>query len=272
MKTSPQLRLSLVQTTLIWENPKANLENFESLLLPLKGQTDLVILPEMFNTGFSMDSLKLAEPANGLTFSWMQKMAKELNAALVGSVITEENGAFFNRLFWVEPDGNSDFYNKRHLFRMAGEHEHFAAGNKRLIVEYKGFKIMPLVCYDLRYPVWSRNQNKVNETRTEVKPEYDLMIYVANWPKPRTATWSSLLVARAIENQAFVAGVNRVGEDGNGIEYDGASALIDPKGDVISNFQLGEEAIKTFTIKLDDLNAFREKFPVGLDSDGFEIY
>ena len=271
MKIAPQLRLSLVQTALVWENPKGNLQNFETLLFPLKGKTDLVILPEMFNTGFSMESSKLAEPVNGPTFRWMQKMATDLGAALVGSVITEEKGKYFNRLYWVKPDGSSDFYNKRHLFRMAGEHEHFAPGNKRLIVEYKGFKIMPLVCYDLRFPVWSRNQNQVNETRTQVKPEYDLLIYVANWPKPRTTPWSSLLVARSIENQAFVTGVNRVGVDGNGIEYDGASALIDPKGEVISDFQLGQEAIKTFTIKLDDLNAFREKFPVGLDADGFEI-
>jgi len=271
MQKQHELRLSLVQAPLVWENPKANWQYFENKLKNLAHKTDVVVLPEMFNTGFSMQSEKLAEQAEGPTFKWMQKMAKLLNAAITGSVITAENGSYYNRLYWVEPDGNFKFYNKRHLFRMAGEHQFFSQGTERLVVSYKGFNIMPLVCYDLRFPVWSRNKNQINQTRTEVSPEYDLLIYVANWPKPRTAPWSSLLVARAIENQAFVAGVNRVGVDGNQVEYDGASALIDPKGEIISDIKLGEEAVKTYTIRLKELNDFREKFPVGLDADGFEI-
>ncbi len=268
---SHQLTVSLIQSSLHWENAVDNLKMFSQKIESLPA-TDIIVLPEMFNTGFSMQSEKLAEAPLGPTFNWMKQAAANKNAAIVGSVITKENNAFYNRLYWVNPDGTFYTYDKRHLFRMAGEHHHFSAGTKRLVVEYKGLKIMPLICYDLRFPVWSRNQNKVNADRTQNQPEFDLQIFVANWPAPRAQAWSSLLIARAIENQCFVIGVNRVGEDGNQIPYSGHSALIDPKGEVIGDFESFQDASITKTIDLAELNAFREKFPVGLDSDRFKIY
>lgn len=264
------LTVSLLQSVLHWEAPEQNREMFAQKINQLP-KTDLVVLPEMFNTGFSMNSEKLAEPPEGETFEWMKAQAAQKDAAVVGSVITKEKNLFFNRLYWVNPDGSFYTYDKRHLFRMAGEHHHFSPGTKRLVLEYKGWKIMPLVCYDLRFPVWSRNQNKVNAARTQNKPEFDLQLFVANWPAPRANAWSSLLVARAIENQCYVIGVNRVGEDGKEIPYSGHSALINPKGEVVGNFNPNEEGAFTQTIDLEELNDFREKFPVGLDSDRFNL-
>lgn len=263
------LNITLTQPNLIWENPEENFRLFEQQLENIYQPTDIIILPEMFNTGFSMQSEKLAENHQGKSFNWMVEMAKKYNAAVVGSVITIENNKYYNRLYWVEPNGNHLTYDKRHLFRIANEHHHFSGGNRRLVVEYKGWNIMPLVCYDLRFPIWSRNQ--FTRANGKATAEYDLLIYVANWPAPRVHAWSSLLVARAIENQAFVAGVNRVGIDGNEIEYSGGSALINPKGETISQFKPHQNKLETFTINKEELITFREKFPVGLDADQFEI-
>lgn len=263
------LRVSLCQADLAWENPQANFKLFEQLFEQIE-QTDLILLPEMFNTGFSMRSSDLAEKMNGATINWMQKQAKKKQAAICGSLILEENGEHFNRLIWVKPNGECETYDKRHLFRMANENDHFSAGNKRLIVELKGWKIMPLVCYDLRFPVWSRNRFKTDRN-TFTKTEYDLLIYIANWPEPRVEAWKKLLAARAIENQAYVVGLNRVGKDGKDIPYSGGSSYIDAKGDIIWKAEDHQTTVHTVTLNFKELADFREKFPVGMDGDDFEI-
>lgn len=223
------------------------------------GNADVIVLPEMFNTGFSMESSKLAEPHDGPSVQWMKQQAELYNAAVVGSVITEQDSHYYNRLYWVFPDGTFKCYDKRHLFRMAQEHEHFTGGTERRIVEYKGWKICPLICYDLRFPVWSRNN-----------VQFDVLVYVANWPAARTDAWSTLLKARAIENQCYVIGCNRVGEDGKGIGYAGASVIHDPKGVELTH-QNGTEQVLTASINFGELADFRTKFPVDKDRDKFEI-
>ncbi len=195
------LSLSIVQTELVWENPKANFKKFEELLHPLSGKTDLIVLPEMFTTGFSMNPKALYDMPDGETLNWLKQQAKHTNAAVIGSVIIKEEGEFYNRLFFVKPDGTSYTYDKKHLFTLAGEHKHYKPGNNRLIVDYKGWRICPLICYDLRFPVWAR-----------YKGDYDCLIYVANWPERRIHAWDTLLKARAIENQVYVAGLNRIGK------------------------------------------------------------
>lgn len=253
------LTISLIQTSLVWEDRKANLSRLEELVRSLQA-TDLVILPEMFTTGFTMQPQGLAEPPDGPSFQWMKGLAADKQAVITGSFIIEEDGNYFNRLFWVTPDGSAETYNKRHLFTLAGEEKVYTPGTKRLVTVWKGWRIMPLVCYDLRFPVWSRN-----------KDEYDLLLYVANWPERRVSAWSRLLVARAIENQAYVAGVNRIGEDGNGIYHSGHSALIDPMGEVLWEVSHGE-ACHTITIKADTLLQVREKLPFLNDRDSFTIH
>jgi omega-amidase len=254
------LKVALVQTDLFWEDKTANLANLEEKLAGLKGNPDLILLPEMFNTGFSMDTAKLAEPMNFITFKWMAQMAKKHNAVLVGSLIINENGHNYNRIIWMEPSGSFDTYDKRHLFQMGGEGNQFAAGTKKIIKQLKGFNICPLICYDLRFPVWSRNRNC----------EYDVLIYLANWPKPRAEVWSNLLVARAIENQCYSIGVNRVGIDGAGLEYTGGSAIINYKGQTLAS-EHDNEAILLYEINKEELDEFRTKFPAYLDADNFEI-
>ena len=251
------LRVTLVQTDLVWENPEANLRLLEKKLQPLAGSTDLVILPEMFTTGFSMHSEALAEDMDGPALRWMQSMASALGAVVTGSLIICERGACYNRLLWVRPDQTWAFYNKRHLFSLVGEQHHFTAGDQRLLVKLKGWTICPLICYDLRFPVWSRNTQA-----------YDLLIYVANWPKVRRNAWQSLLVARAIENQAYTIGVNRVGTDANGSEYAGDSTVVNFAGEVLFHIAYGEQCA-TLTLTPSIQESFRAKFPFLNDGDDF---
>ena len=249
------LRVSLVQSDLLWESPAANCAYLEEQLQNWKGKTDLIILPEMFTTGFSMNA-NGAEIMNGPSLAWMKLMANRLNVLLVGSVKIKENTNFFNRMFAVYPDGQFVYYDKKHLFRMGNEHEFYTAGDKHCILSYFGWKISLFVCYDLRFPIWSRNSQL----------QYDLAIYSANWPAPRALAWSTLLKARAIENLAYVAGVNRVGTDGNDLNYQGDSALVSFKGEAL--LDLGDLAsIQTFTLSKQDLDDFRDKFPAYLDAD-----
>ena len=254
------LTINIIQSDLVWEDVAANLKAFTKKIKAVK-QSDLIVLPETFSTAFSMNSEHLAEPMNGKTMTWMATMAKEKNTVLAGSAILRENDHIFNRFIWMRPDGSFDKYDKRHLFRMGDEHNHFTAGSERLIVELKGWKICPQICYDLRFPVWSRNK----------KQEYDLLLYIANWPEVRIPAWEKLLYARAIENQCYVAGVNRIGIDGNGVNCSGNSMLIDSKGELIWKAKDLEEETKTVKVSLDDLNGFRKKFPVGMDADEFEV-
>ena len=254
------LKIALVQTDIYWENITANLASLEEKFASISADTDLIILPEMFNSGFSMKTEILAEPMNLTTFRWMKQMAEKTGAVVTGSYIVKENGHNYNRLIWMQPDGNYDQYDKRHLFRMAAEHDHYAAGTNRIIKEWKGWKICPLICYDLRFPVWSRNVNAV----------YDVLIYVANWPAVRSHIWSNLLLSRAIENQCYVVGVNRVGVDGNGYEHSGDSAIANYTGKTLS-IESNIETIIYFELNKSDLVNFREKFPAHLDADVFEI-
>jgi predicted amidohydrolase len=255
------LRVSLVQQPLLWHDPRGNRARFAQLLAPLAGRTDLVILPETFTTGFSMEVEALGEPAGGASVDWLRAQAAALDAAVTGSVITREGARYYNRLLWATPSGDVHHYDKRHLFRMGREHEHFTPGNAAWTLSWRGMRICPLVCYDLRFPVFSRRRADL---------DYDLLIYVANWPTARVEAWKLLLRARAIENQAFVVGVNRSGPDGNGVAYPGESAAIDYLGGTLTS--LGDAAGVT-TAALDGaaLAAFREKFPAHLDADRFTL-
>ncbi|MFG1488333.1 amidohydrolase [Oceanospirillum sp. HFRX-1_2] len=259
-KTQNELRVTLVQSELFWHEAEKNRAMFADKLSPLAGKTDLVVLPEMFTTGFSMEPEAIAEPADQVTLSWMLHQAASLSAVVCGSVAVKDDGGCYNRFYWVQPDGQWQAYDKHHLFRMAGEHEHYQAGQSRDVIHYKGWRIFPQICYDLRFPVWSRNHN-----------EYDLAIYVANWPEVREHPWQILLQARAIENLCYVAGVNRVGTDGNGHRYSGRSALIDFKGHSLGDHDSGEAFVETYTVSLSDLKGFRESFPAFEDADRFSL-
>ncbi|MFN4081282.1 MAG: amidohydrolase [Saprospiraceae bacterium] len=250
------MRLTLIQTSLLWENPTANREALARHLAPLSGETDLILLPEMFTTGFSMDAARLAEPADGPTLQWMREQAQRSAAAVGGSVMCAESGRFFNRFYFVKPDGEALSYDKRHLFGLAGETERYTRGERRLVVEWRGVRICPLICYDLRFPVWSRNS---------ASDPYDLLVYVANWPEARSAHWRALLVARAIENQCYTAGVNIIGADGNGLNHVGDSALIDYSGAAIWTLH-GQPGAATLRIDLDALRQWRKRLPF-LESD-----
>jgi predicted amidohydrolase len=252
------LNIALVQFDLVWENPSANRAKIDEFLFRLNPSIDLVILPEMFSTGFSMNVAELAETIDGETIDWMKKRAAEYQVAISGSLIVGEGNSYFNRLIFLEPSGDIQFYDKRHLFTMGGEEKVFSKGHKRLIVNYKGWRICPMICYDLRFPVWSRNRN-----------EYDLLVYSANWPEARNEVWNSLLKARAIENQCFVAGVNRVGIDGNDIAYSGDSQIISPKGSILSTPENESEEILYAEISHHELLKFRKNFPVLNDADDF---
>ncbi len=258
------LRVTLFQSSLHWHEPQANRAMFEEKIWANSDSTDLIVLPEMFTTGFSMDAPQLAEPMGTGTHVWMKQMAKQTKSAIVGSYIVKENGQFFNRLLFVTPEGKHTVYDKRHLFRMASEHHTYQQGVEKPVILWRGWNICPQICYDLRFPVWSRNRVR------QGKPEYDLLIYVANWPAPRVNAWDTLLQARAIENASYCIGVNRVGKDGNEIEYSGHSAVIDPKGSAI-NFVANREETINSTLSSTDLSAYREKFPVHLDADDFTI-
>lgn len=253
-----ELNISLLQTDLHWQDSIANLNMLENKIQYLRSKTDVVILPEMFTTGFSMTPQNVAESWPSETLHWMLLLSKNLELVICGSVMVKENNHYYNRFVWTEPNGQYYTYDKRHLFRMGGEHEVYSAGSDSLIIKYKGWKIAPFICYDLRFPVWSRNT-----------VHYDLALYVASWPAARVAAWQKLLMARAIENQCYVAGVNRIGIDGNGLLYSGSSMLIDARGEVLH--ELYNEEVYTHELVWSDLDNFRRKFPAFLDADQFSI-
>jgi omega-amidase len=256
--TRGPLRVTIVQTTLHWQDPPANRAHFDALLSGVC-ETDLIVLPEMFSTGFTMEPKGHAEPAQGESVRWLGALSKRLGCVVTGSLCIESGGRYFNRLYWSEPDNGMRTYDKRHLFRMAGEHEHYEPGSERVIMQVNGWRACPLVCYDLRFPVWSRRRE-----------DYDLLVYVANWPVRRRTAWQTLLRARAIENQVYAIGVNRIGRDGAGIDYAGDSAVIDPLGDALVDLGNGD-SVKTVTLDYAMLEKLRQHFPVHLDADAFSI-
>jgi predicted amidohydrolase len=261
------LRISLVQGDTRWHDPAANRAYYGELVAPLAGVTDLVVLPETFTSGFSNDAIDKAEGMDGPTVEWIRAQARALDAAVTGSVQLRTAEGVFNRLLWATPDGALVHYDKRHLFRYAGEHKRYAAGRERLTVEWKGWRINPQVCYDLRFPVFCRNRYDVERPGAM---DFDLQIFVANWPAPRAYAWKTLLRARAIENLCYVAAVNRVGVDGNGLAYDGDSAVIDFLG--LPQVEAhGREQMLTTTLSATALAAHRERFPAMLDADAFDL-
>ena len=260
------LKITAIQSDLHWEDIGANLAMFEEKIWRIGEPADVIVLPEMFTTGFTMNAAPLAEMMNLRTTRWMKQMADQTGALILGSFIAHVHDRFYNRLLWMEPGGQFKTYDKRHLFRMADEHQVYTPGESLLIGQWKGWRICPLVCYDLRFPVWSRNRWN-NSLR---RPSYDILIYVANWPKVRIQAWTTLLQARAIENLSYCVGVNRVGTDGNGIEHNGQSSAVGPKGETIFSVE-DVEAIKTVTLSANSLQAYRDKFPAFLDADDFSI-
>ena len=256
------LIVTTIQTHLFWEEVQQNLNHLDKKINDIVMPVDVIVLPEMFTTGFTMNPVKLAEEHDGKGLQWMQQKSKEKNCLILGSISVTHNGIFYNRLYCSKPDGTYEYYDKRHLFRMGNEQQHYTAGDKKLIINYKGWKICPLVCYDLRFPVWSRN-TKDNT--------FDVLIYVANWPEVRSYPWKQLLIARAIENQVYVVGVNRIGEDGNQIKHSGDTCIINPRGEVISKTLAHEDESETLTLSYNYLQEFRKLFPVMMDGDDFEI-
>lgn len=250
------LRVTTIQTNLHWEDKEQNLKMFDSLIKNIKEDTDLILLPEMFNTGFSMNAEHLFEEMNGNTHQWMLHTAKERKVAIAGSLIVKEEEQYFNRLIWVDGNGETKYYDKKHLFGMGDEHKHYRAGTEKLIIEYKGWLLNLNICYDLRFPVWLRNN--------KIKP-YDALIILANWPEKRTEHWDALLKARAIENQAYVIGVNRIGEDGNGIPHIGHTSIFHPFGKLEYSSEQAE--VHTFTLSAYELELNRRQFPFLKDAD-----
>lgn len=263
------LAITTIQSNLHWENKAANLALFEKKIRSIQENMEIVVLPEMFSTGFSMSPQLLAETMKGETVQWMKDTAAENNIILTGSVIIEENDNYFNRLIWMLPNGQYGYYDKRHRFAYAGEDEKYTAGTKRLIASVKGWKINVQVCYDLRFPVWSRQASLLPE-EGQTGPEYDVLIYVANWPEQRSIAWKTLLVARAIENQCYVVGVNLVGNDGHNIYHSGDSMIVDPLGEILYHCN-DEEDIFTIALDKTHLENVREKFPFWKDADRFTI-
>lgn len=254
------LRVVLIQPDTYWESPEANRSELEEMISSVDSSVDLIALPEMFSTGFSTKPEKIAEPMNFTTLRWMKQMAKRYDAAICGSLVIKEEQNFYNRLLFVKPDGETFFYDKKHLFAYGGEDALYSKGSEKVIIDYKGWKICPLICYDLRFPVFARNKNL----------EYDILLYAANWPAKRENVWETLLKARAIENQAYVVGVNRVGIDGNKLDYNGQSTIIDPKGYELK--KLGNKSeIAVSTLSKKSLTDYRQKFPAHLDSDDFTL-
>lgn len=264
------LTITIIQTDLHWEDKTANLRMLEEKIKNIREKTEIVLLPEMFSTGFSMKPGVLAETMEGETMQWMRRVSMEKKIILAGSVIIRDRSTgskedqFFNRLVWMLPNGHYSVYDKRHRFAYAGEDQQYTAGHKRLISSVKGWKVNLMVCYDLRFPTWARQQTQSGS------PEYDILVYVANWPDKRIHAWKTLLQARAIENQCYVVGVNRVGKDGNDINYTGNSMVVDPLGEVLYNKE-GVEDIFTFTLSYDQLQVTRDKFPFWKDADRFVI-
>ncbi|MES2430320.1 MAG: nitrilase family protein [Bacteroidota bacterium] len=259
------LTITTIQTALFWEDKQANLKMLTEKILSIPQKTELVILPEMFSTGFSMQPKLLAEKMDGETIQWMKDICKKKNIILTGSLIIEEDKKYYNRLIWMLPNGHFGFYDKRHLFGYAKENEHYSAGNKRLIASVKGWKVNLLICYDLRFPVWSRQAPKEGDDH-----EYDLLLYVANWPEKRSSAWNTLLQARAIENQCYVVGVNRVGYDGHNINHTGNTGVIDPLGDILYH-KTDDEDIFTITLQRVVLDEVRKRFPFLKDRDNFNL-
>ncbi|MBC7689714.1 MAG: nitrilase family protein [Aquabacterium sp.] len=275
------LIVTTIQTNLAWENKAANLQMLEGKIDSLEEKTEVVVLPEMFSTGFSMNTAMLAETMDGETVEWMKAVAARHKIILIGSLIIKENDRCYNRLVWMLPNGQFGYYDKRHLFAYGEEDKHYTAGNKRLIASVKGWRINLQVCYDLRFPVWARNRllqtdtpaervPAIEETNAVPRPEYDLLIYVANWPERRSHAWKTLLCARAIENQCYVVGVNRVGRDGKNINHSGNSLVIDPLGEVLYHMA-EEEDIFTITLQREHLEDVRTKFPFWKDADQFNF-
>ncbi|WP_031570437.1 amidohydrolase [Rheinheimera texasensis] len=259
MSTAEALDVAIIQTELVWQDAAANRELLQPLLWQASG-ADLIILPETFNSGFSMQSQHIAETMQGATVQWLQQQAHQLGAVICGSMAVATDAGIYNRLLWVQPEGKIAYYDKRHLFRMAGEDLHYQPGQRRVIVEYKGFRLLLQVCYDLRFPVFSRNQN-----------DYDAILYVANWPAARSRIWSTLLQARAIENQAYVLGCNRVGVDGNGHGYSGDSVILNYLGEPLAELPPGEAGVLRHRLDLPALQQFRRQFPAALDADAFSL-
>lgn len=257
--------MALVQTDLFWKDIVANLAMLEEKILNLPHEVDLIVLPEMFPTGFTMDAADVAEPMNLTICKWLLQVAKQTKAVVTGSAVIQAGGKFYNRLLWARPDGKLDFYDKRHLFRMANEHEHYDYGREKKVFEWKGWRILPQICYDLRFPVWSRN-----EADKDGVMAYDLMVYVASWPSPRVSAWDALLKARAIENLSYALGVNRVGQDGNGIPYSGHTGAYNFKGETLA-FSEDREEILLVELDAASLGDYRQKFPAWKDADGFSI-
>lgn len=271
----PNLITTLIQTELHWEDKQANLDMFAEKILSIKEKTHIVILPEMFSTGFSMRPEVLAETMDGNAMQWMKKIAAEKKVILTGSLVIEEQGNYFNRLIWMLPNGQYGQYDKRHRFAYAGEDKHYSAGSKRLIASVNGWKVNLQVCYDLRFPVWARQNaaqasHNPQQDGTPDKLEYDLLIYVANWPERRNHAWKTLLQARAIENQCYVIGVNRVGTDGNNIYHSGNSMIIDPLGETLYH-KANEQDVHTQELSMEKLEEVRHKFPFWRDADEFKI-
>jgi omega-amidase len=290
------LTITTIQSNLHWEDKAANMQMFEEKIRQLQQKTEVVVLPEMFSTGFSMQPEKLAEKMDGVTVTWMKKLSAEKKIILTGSLIIEDEGNYYNRLVWMLPNGQYGFYDKRHLFAYGQEDQHYTPGNKRLIASVKGWKINLQVCYDLRFPVWSRQkpdastiadmvaseleakdfplppteEGGASVAAPELTPEYDVLVYVANWPERRNHAWKTLLQARAIENQCYVVGVNRVGHDGNGIYHTGDSMIVDAMGTVLYT-KPNEEDIFTITLQKESLDETRTKLPFLKDADRFII-
>ncbi|MBG9375430.1 amidohydrolase [Panacibacter sp. DH6] len=262
------LTITLIQTKLFWEDRQANLSMLSEKIDSIKEQTELVVLPEMFTTGFSMRPHALAETMDGDAVAWMKETARNKRVILTGSLIIKEHDRYFNRLIWMLPNGTYGFYDKRHLFAFAGEDKFYQPGSRRLIASVKGWRVNLQVCYDLRFPVWARQQQMLVEEAD--KCEYDLLLYVANWPERRKNAWITLLQARAIENQCFVAGVNRVGEDGNDIYHSGNSMVVSPLGEVLYTKE-HQEDIFTVTLQKNVLDETRSRFPFWKDADYFTI-
>jgi len=259
------LNITFIQSDLSWQNHQANIRSFQEKINQIEGPTDLIILPEMFNTGFVVKPQEIASLAAKESLLFLQKTAQEKQTVITASMIVEENNNYYNRLYWVLPDGSFKSYNKKHLFSLGNEHLRFTAGEETLIVELKAWKIKPLICYDLRFPVWAKNNYHSGNY------DYDLLIYVANWPAARAYAWRSLLTARAIENQSYAIGVNRIGNDDHGTPHSGFSGVIEPKGEWISKEVKDIESIQSITLSAKDLIEYRKKFTVGLDWDRFEV-
>ncbi|MBC3756948.1 amidohydrolase [Hyunsoonleella sp. SJ7] len=255
-----ELKIALLQSDLVWENPEENRINFTNKIEEIQEGVDVIVFPEMFTTGFTMHAENVAENMDGDTVKWMQHFAKSKGSAIVGSIVVSDNDKFYNRLLFVEPSGKISYYNKRHTFTLVGEDKVYAAGTEKVIIDYKGWKICPMICYDLRFPVWSRNVE-----------DYDILLYVANWPIPRIDAWDTLLKARAIENMCYSIGVNRVGADGENINYNGNSSAYNVLGQKLTSIPLGKEHTEIITLQKKHINRYRNRLKFLDDRDSFSL-